>query len=102
MPLDRDYKGIFARSPADFAGCGEVVHDPSRCSAGLVQMSNEGLQICLSIWTRKYYPYKHFLANLGCCRHGELSLTLPLDFDESLEDDVDVWHAPGGTPVAYP
>lgn len=97
MPLDRDYHGVFARSPAEFAGCGEVIHDESQCSAGLVQTTNKGLQMPLSIFSQN----SDYLAALRCCGHGDKILGFPVDNDEELKDGVDVWRVPGGLPIRH-
>jgi hypothetical protein len=102
MPLERVYHGIFARSPIEFTGCQNVVHDSRQCAAGAVQLTNKGLQMRLSFLVDRYGYTDYSVAYLGCCRHGNLSLALPVDHEETIEDGANVWRVPGGTPVGMP
>ncbi len=107
MPLDHDYSGLLARSPADFAGCGEVIHDERLCSAGrggLVQMTNKGLLMPLHMtWRYNSIGYPQFtdcLVRFYCCRHGDNILAFPVGHNgRKLEDHVDVWRVPCGPPI---
>ncbi len=108
MPLDRDYHGIFARSPADFAGCAELFHDETRYLsgagrfgpfAGLVQVTNKGLLMPLALHSQIHNCL--VMAAFPCCRHGEKILTLPVDNDEKLREGMDIWRVPGGPPILF-
>jgi hypothetical protein len=111
MPLDREYHGVFARSPAEFAGCAELTHDESQCLsgsgqfgpfAGLVQITNKGLLMPLAIFLDRYAQHADSVAVLPCCRRGNKSLSFPVDMDGKVENGVDVWRIPGGPPVLHP
>ncbi|ORX93484.1 heterokaryon incompatibility protein-domain-containing protein [Clohesyomyces aquaticus] len=99
MPLDRDYHGVFARSVAEFGGCGEVIHDDSECLAGHVQITNQGLQMPLSIIIHDNNS-NNFVA-LSCCKHWDKILAFPMDNDQKIKDGVNVWRVPGGPPVPH-
>lgn len=98
MPLVRDFHGLFARSPAEFAGCADVLHEPRACEEGVTQMTNKGLQIRLLIYYQRN-RMDHSHAILRCCGPKGMKLALPVGYGQ-LEGGAGVWRLPSGTPVA--